>query len=139
MLRNKNIVNDNKKTRFSKENQPNEKSIRKAAKKRSATCKKKRDLKALLFANLRGEAGKEIRKSISEQFGEKPETILEALHFMQIVKAVSEQDTPAYRALLDAAGLMAPVKNDITGNLRTEMIWNETKTYEADKKANSGS
>lgn len=138
-LRNPNIREVSKGTQFSKTRQPTDAQRKKAARNMSVVKQKKREIRELLALALTGEAGDQIKELIKEQFGDIPATVEEALHFMQIVKALSERDTFAYKALMDVAGITKPTKIAQTDTEGNNITWNETRTYEADKKADAGS
>lgn len=101
---------------FSKTNQPNKAAIKKRSKARVETLKKRRELTDLLSIVLKGEFGEQINGVLEAQMGAKAETLEEALHFVQIAKAISDKDTQAYQALMATSGLNKPVKTDVTTN-----------------------
>ena len=101
--------------KFSKDRQPSKEARARAGKKVSETAKKKRDLSELLQFAIKGEFGDEINKTLFQALGIKADTIEEALHFVQIAKAISQKDTQAYQALMQVSGISKPVKTELTG------------------------
>lgn len=99
---------------FRKDRQPTKAQRAKGNKKRSETCKKKRELKELLSIALSGNIEKDINDVLVEEMGTRAETLEEALHFVQIAKAISSKDTQAYMALMNVSGISAPVKSTVT-------------------------
>lgn len=83
----------------------------------------RRQLVDLLQLAFKGELGEEIKEQIEEDLGMLPTTIEEALHLIQVTKAIKKKDTFAYATLMQAAGINKtnidhtsggkPVTNDV--------------------------
>lgn len=103
---------------FSKTNQPSAASIKKRAETRKRNTLKKRELADLLNLTLKGNINKAINTVLKSEMGVSAKTLEEALHFIQIAKAITQKDTDSYRALMQTAGLNKPVKveSDVTIN-----------------------
>ena len=99
--------------RFSKTYQPSRASRKKAGKKKTATIKKRRELTKILSLALKGKFGEEINTTLFNGLGLKATSLEEALHFVQIAKAISKEDTQAYQALMQTSGLNKPEKSEI--------------------------
>ena len=104
--------------KFSAERQPSRASIEKAAIKRSATLRKRRELSELLNMALGGKLGQNINTVLHAELGAKAETLEEALHYVMISKAMSK-DVSAYNALMSVSGIAKPIKTDVTSNGQT--------------------
>lgn len=112
---------------FTKERPPSKAAIAKRAATNRERSKKRRELTDLLSLALKGKIGNDINKVLSD-LGVKATTIEEALHFVQIAKAISKEDTQAYQALMQTSGLNKPVKTET--DVTMGIIWKEEKTYE---------
>lgn len=99
---------------FTKDRQPTKEQRKKQAKTRTENAKKKRELSDLLSIALKGKIEKGINSVLFLEMGIKAGTIEEALHFVQIAKALSQKDTTAYMALMQTAGLNKPIKIENT-------------------------
>lgn len=109
----KNIKDDA--VKFSKDRQPSKEARIRGAKKTAETKAKRRELSDLLNLVIKGEFGKEINQVLTEKLGMKASTIEEALHFVQIAKAIGKDDTQAYMALMQTSGLNKAVKTEVSG------------------------
>ncbi len=101
--------------KFTKDYQPGRKKI-------AETKKKKRELTELLSLAIKGEFGKEINAVLINKLGIKANTIEEALHFVQIAKAIGKDDTAAYVALMQTSGLNKPIKIEQSGERQPTII-----------------
>lgn len=95
---------------FTKDNQPSKEALAKRVKNRSENTRKRRELAELLNLSLKGNAEKDINEVLMEEMGISAATLEEALHFVQIAKALSQKDTAAYMALMNVSGLVKPTK-----------------------------
>jgi hypothetical protein len=104
---------------FSSEYQPPAQIRSERNKKGNETRRKKRTLAQLLNLALEGDAGEKLKQGIKDLLGVEIFTIEEGLHISQIVKAIADKDTSAYRVIVETAGIMAPTKfanTDVKGN-----------------------
>jgi hypothetical protein len=106
---------------FSKDYQPSKAGIRKRAETNKKNTQKRRELNELLALALEGKIGEEINKVLS-QLNIKATTLEEALHFVQIAKAISQKDTQAYMALMQTSGLNKPIKTEHSGEITVKQI-----------------
>ena len=103
---------------FSKSNQPDKDAVRRRVQSRKKNIKKRRELAEILNLALKGKIGNQINDILND-LGVKASTIEEALHFVQIAKAISNKDTQAYMALMQTSGLNKPEKIEHSGQIAT--------------------
>jgi hypothetical protein len=107
--------------KFSKDYQPSKESVKKRGETNRKNTQKRRELSELLGLALEGKIGDEINKVLS-QLNIQATTLEEALHFVQIAKAISQKDTQAYMALMQTSGLNKPIKTEHSGEVSVKQI-----------------
>jgi hypothetical protein len=107
--------------KFSKDYQPSKESVKKRGETNRKNTQKRRELTELLSLALEGKIGDEINKVLA-QLNIQATTLEEALHFVQIAKAISQKDTQAYMALMQTSGLNKPIKTEHSGEVSIKQI-----------------
>jgi hypothetical protein len=107
--------------KFSKDYQPSKESVKKRGETNRKNTQKRRELTELLSLALEGKIGDEINKVLA-QLNIQATTLEEALHFVQIAKAISQKDTQAYMALMQTSGLNKPIKTEHSGTVSVKQI-----------------